>query len=267
MKKSRLETFRRIFRARFTSKPEDLSLQLSSAQMNILAGLAKDGIVVLPGMYDEAFCSAVRQSIDDYISVRAADIAGVQQKVSSSKEYKMGVPYPDGTKFWVDKNGSDIRIIHSEKITGLISQFHMSDFFYDIGSALLKRKMTRNFTMANRTTFIPGNLGSGGGWHRDNNYDHGFKALVYLSDVNENNGPFEYIRKSFSISNHLLDFPYPDKYQFTHDQIDAYLKKRPDLHCVVNGKAGTVVVFNVNGIHRGRPVKAGCRYAVTNYYK
>ena len=32
------------------------------------------------------------------------------------------------------------------------------------------------------------------------------------------------------------------------------------------GKAGTLLLVNTTGIHRGRPLKAGSRYALTNYY-
>ena len=38
---------------------------------------------------------------------------------------------------------------------------------------------------------------SGGGWHRDHHFEL-FKVMVYLSDVNEKNGPFSYIEKSHS---------------------------------------------------------------------
>ena len=34
----------------------------------------------------------------------------------------------------------------------------------------------------------------------------------------------------------------------------------------ITGKAGTLVMFNTNAIHRGKPVKGGVRYALTNYY-
>ena len=35
-------------------------------------------------------------------------------------------------------------------------------------------------------------VSSGGGWHRDHHFEL-FKVMVYLSDVDKNNGPFSYI--------------------------------------------------------------------------
>jgi predicted 2-oxoglutarate/Fe(II)-dependent dioxygenase YbiX len=32
-------------------------------------------------------------------------------------------------------------------------------------------------------------------------------------------------------------------------------------------KAGTLVLFDTNCIHRGKPIQSGFRYAITNYYQ
>lgn len=268
MIRNMISVMRRLYRERFTAAATQKKKSRAFENKQILKQLKGDGIAVIPNFFSREFCDSVVQSMDLYIAARKNEFLVVKEQVKDSKNYKFGVPQHDGTSFWVDKVESDIRIIGAEKMSALIAQeFHHNEFLLEAGEALLKRPLQKNFTMANRTSFVVDNPGSGGGWHRDNNYAHGFKALVYLTDVHENNGPFEYIKKSFSLKNHLLEFPYPDKYQFTTEEIEAFIKKNPGLHQKNMGDAGTLVLFNTNSIHRGTPLKSGVRYALTNYYK
>ena len=50
-------------------------------------------------------------------------------------------------------------------------------------------------TMANRIVSYKNNLGSGGGWHRDDVTTQ-FKAILYLTNVNKDTGAFELVEKS-----------------------------------------------------------------------
>ena len=52
--------------------------------------------------------------------------------------------------------------------------------------------------MANRVTFSSNNNGSGNGWHKDA-YRKQFKSLLYLNNVDNNNGPFQLLKKSNKI--------------------------------------------------------------------
>ena len=49
--------------------------------------------------------------------------------------------------------------------------------------------------MANRTVFKNNNIGSGAGWHKDS-YSNQYKSILYLNDVNSENGPFQIIKDS-----------------------------------------------------------------------
>jgi hypothetical protein len=267
MKKNRIEILRRLYRER-AKNPALARIDTSPVSPEILEKLNKDGIVVLENYFTEDFCKEIIQFIDAYIERNKHIMTDVKEKAATQKEYKFGVPMSDGTSFWVDRNESDLRIIHAEKANDTLDkEFFSSSSFLETGESMLQSKLIKNFTMANRTSFRENNLGSGGGWHRDNNYSHGFKALAYLTDVNDDNGPFEYIKKTFTLQNHIFDFPYPDKYQFTDKEINDFIEKNKKLYFRVTGKAGSLVMFNTNGIHRGMPVKKGVRYAITNYYK
>lgn len=235
------------------------------AKETVIPALRKDGIVVLPDFYTPDFCERARHSIDEYIERNKDRSSLIREKVRNP-EFKRGFPMEDGTNYWIDSLESDKRILFSEKISSDIDSFSKNEKFINQGKAMLNHDINLQYAMANKTTFLANNLGSGGGWHRDNNYQHGYKALVYLTDVDENNGPFEYIKQTFTLKNHLVDFPYPDKYQFTEEEINAFIKKHPQLYMRTTASAGSVVLFNTNGIHRGRPLRSGTRYAITNYY-
>ena len=93
----------------------------------------------------------------------------------------------------------------------------------------------------------------------------GLKVLLYLTEVKEENGPFQYIPKSFHWSHHLLYAKHVDQYQYSEEEIEDLLKKKKG-DTIKTITKGTLVVFNTNGIHRGKPIEEGVCSAITNYF-
>ena len=101
-------------------------------------------------------------------------------------------------------------------------------------------------------------------------YFRQFKSLLYLTDVNEENGPFEVIlgshdRKNISADSKSADL---ESMQCTFNQktVEKILNDDPERLKTLTAKAGTVVLVDTSTIHRGSPLKNGIRYALTNYY-
>ena len=114
------------------------------------------------------------------------------------------------------------------------------------------------------------NEGSGGGWHRDNLNSSYPKAILYLSDVQYNNGPFQYIKGSHKFLN-ILKFLINskigyDKKEFSPKVINKYLKKNSQQLKTFCYKKGSIIIFDSLGLHRGKPISNGIRYSLTNYY-
>lgn len=112
------------------------------------------------------------------------------------------------------------------------------------------------------------NLGSGQGWHRDTYWPFQFKAMVYLTDVTGSNGPFQILEKTHTKSSLLRNAVRyhlaPNKHRFTEAEVS---KIAEDQNIVTfTGKEGDLIIFNSYCIHRGSPLQAGTRYALTNYY-
>jgi hypothetical protein len=262
-----IEILRKLYRGRkkITTSPV---VELGDAfSKRVMQNLNSRGIHIEPNFMTPEQVAEIRSSITTTLENVTSEQWDQVRRGVALKENRFGVSIGDAWNFWIDKEGSDRRISHAEHLHPVIHQFAHNDLFRQIGSAYLDKDIVLKFCMVNQTTFQPTNLGSGGGWHRDNNYKRGFKALLYLSDSDENNGCFQYLERSASIFHHLLKTPVPDKYQFTHEEVLSMLNS--DEHKITSaiGKAGTLVMFDTNGVHRGKPLEpGGSRYAMTNYY-
>lgn len=113
-----------------------------------------------------------------------------------------------------------------------------------------------------------GEIGSGGGWHRDTRFSKEFKAILYLSDVEKQSGPFEYIECSHNRKRAMLQEIRKRTYlhnRYSEKAIEEYILSTGLSKVSLLGRAGTINVANTVGLHRGSPVKSGERFAVTLY--
>lgn len=169
-----------------------------------------------------------------------------------------------------ESNGFDKRIYAADERASFL--FEKLDQF----STPLFKKYSFVFTpyhflLLGWMTSGEGNLGSGSGWHRDSPFAHQFKTLMYLTDVTSDNGPFEYIKGSHTyksckaVSKHLRK-RLSDK-RFTEDEVNEIVNSSvvpPVTECIA--EAGSLVVVDTRGIHRGKPMVAGERKAITRYH-
>jgi hypothetical protein len=159
----------------------------------------------------------------------------------------------------------DLRVFGAEDLSPTIREF--------AGHPLLTTLTERYFggfqafTLANRIAFTPGNLGSGGGWHRDGFYRE-LKTILYLSDVAAENGAFQIVERSNNFSE-IVRAVETLKLHWRQNRLtdrdDALARQYPDRLKTLTGKAGTLLVFDTSCIHRGAPIREGVRFALTNY--
>jgi ectoine hydroxylase-related dioxygenase (phytanoyl-CoA dioxygenase family) len=173
--------------------------------------------------------------------------------------------YPE--KLYYSKAKDDRRIHGAELIDNkFIKKYYNSKFIKKIGFLYTFSILKNLMTMANKTKFISNNLGSGGGWHRDNLIKQ-YKSILYLVDVDRSNGPFQLIKKSQEFRQILKDNLKMETdvrtYRYKNDQVNSIKKNRT---VTIEGKAGTLIIVDTSVIHRGSPLKFGTRYALTNYY-
>ena len=209
-----------------------------------IKNLNKNGYCVIENYINHKNCELIKKKIKKYINKYPKNII-------------------------IDKNKSDFRVHGAEFIYSKIKNYSYSNFLKSIGENYSGNRLENLMTMANMTKFSYKNKGSGGGWHRDG-LNFQFKSILYLSDVNLSNGPFEIIEKSkdrreiikFSIDNNIN----PIETRFSNYLIQKKIKDKKFKLKTLIGKKGTLIMVDTSCIHRGRPVKSGIRYAITNYY-
>ncbi len=168
-------------------------------------------------------------------------------------------------KVWQDDIGADNRIMGSNNLSedlDLLNDKRIGQWMnrlYNVDSLI-------GFTMAAKINAIKENKGSGHGWHRDSCVPYQFKAILYLSDVTPLNGPFQYIRESGN-ANEIIRFCDSHNVDLDENRLDKYSECFESQKLVeFLGSAGTLILVNTRGIHRGKPLINGSRYALTNYY-
>lgn len=205
--------------------------------------LRQTGIHIIEDFWEQETCAEARAEVDRLIE-----------------------EYPDALHS-VAK--ADFRIYGAENVSALIKQFATDDVLQEISSSYNCTPTRTAFTLAAKMPAMEGNKGSGEGWHRDA-FLRQFKAILYLTDVELENGPFQFIKRSHQKGQVLQDIWAADlgynQYRIKEEQIERLLKADEARLETFTAKAGTLILVDTSSIHRGMPIKAGTRYALTNYF-
>lgn len=211
----------------------------------ILANLHRDGYHVIRGYYDRERCEAIRRAIDDTVEHHA-------------------------DKLDIDEQHSDHRIWGGEKVSEHIAAFFNDPVLHGFAESYLRTPVRNITTMAAKLVATPANEGSGKGCHRDSMFERQFKAFLYVSEVEEENGPFQYFvgtNTKWSVLR-TLDLPHTGSNlkRFEGPAFEQWCESQRDSIKTIIGKAGDVILADTRGLHTGIPIRSGTRYALTNYY-
>jgi len=159
--------------------------------------------------------------------------------------------------------GGDYRYMTYEKLSKNAKEFLENPFFLKVGNKLLGHPADKKTKRCQLGILLSNNQNkcSGGGWHVDN---HGpqFKALLYLTNVSEMNGPFAILSPPVK-SNEVLALPGREGTRFSDEEIQSKFGNRVDI---LTGNQGDVILVNTSNIHRGTTIKESQRVTLTNYY-
>lgn len=207
--------------------------------------ILSDGFIVIPGFFSSERCELLRSRLDRLIA-------------------------EDSVNVWRDFAGADNRVYFAESVDDLMMDFYKDPF---IRQKLYEYTGTRDpvgMVLGARIDSVEGNVGSGGGWHRDSPVSRQFKALIYLSDVSPDNGPFQYIKHSHQkwkvINAYFKRIFRPSQYRFTGAEIEYYLCQMGAVVETICGQQGTLILVDTKGIHQGAPLSIGSRHALFCYF-
>ena len=219
--------------------------QLDATQQRIVDALRTEGFCVLP--FAELFPDpAVWQRLDEdgqrFVAETeaglAAEAAGGESDLRrTSKEFvvrknaygvSLGLDDP-----WLDLAVGPRMLDLANSYLGLWSKLEYVDLWYTKpADAEAERQSSQR-------------------WHRDYNDAHLLKAFVYLSDVDEEAGPFEYVPRS-APGGELGDLwpwrPLGDNYP-PQDELAKRIEGRSVE--TFTGARGTMIFCNTSGFHRG----------------
>jgi len=234
----------RYISCHFQGRPFSLVDSANLRLKDVVQAIRKNGYYAIPSYLTDEQCAHLRECID--FAIR------------NKPEYV----HP-ATKY-------DTRIHGIEAIDSNFLPFSNDKFLEDVASSCLGATSRAAFTLGARLDSTPNNPGSGGGWHRDSPQRQ-IKAMVYLSNTEDENGPFQFISGSEKIISMLRDDRIANKeygsVRWTGSEVDKVLKKTDSGRLITfTAKAGTVLIFDSSAIHRGSPIIKGTRYALTNYY-
>src|SRR4051812_22256270 len=206
-----------------------------------------------------------RQLVDEGIAVIGSYWPAAKAEAARTEIDRLVETYPDAVHR--HSGGSDKRMFGVESVSPLLAEFHHDGFLRSIGECLGGLALYNFATLGARIDATPRNNGSGDGWHRD---AHGFqfKSILYLSDTGEDNGPFEFLPGSHKQWRAALDtalggLPAAPSSRYEPALVDRMVRRLWLQRRHYPAKAGTVLLVNTSGIHRGRPLRSGCRYALT----
>jgi hypothetical protein len=102
-------------------------------------------------------------------------------------------------------------------------------------------------------------------WHRDPEDEHVVKVFVYFTEVDEEAGPFEYVRGSSAGGRYADLWPWADGHRYVEaEELEAAVP--PEDRLTVTGPAGTAIVCDTGGFHRGGFAQSRPRVLSTSTY-
>jgi hypothetical protein len=222
---------------------------LDERQQRALAQLRRDGFAVIQGYWPQERALAMRDRLEAYLAE------------GQDRDFDEGA----WLRFW-DGRGYDQgvrRIYHVDRLVPELSDLRHDRFVFDIadayygipfysGALVFQHNLRSN---ANTRTY-----------HVDS-FIKEFKAFVYLDDVDEGNGPFTYLpgtqrRHLLRVRKQLLGNPGGESPTTVFpEDVPGDMK----LETKICGPAGTLILADVRGLHRGSPQEDRSRSVLVNY--
>jgi len=160
--------------------------------------------------------------------------------------------------------GGDKRHGNFERLCPLTKKFLEDSKLYSLVETLTNKKIYKKRCMAGILRHDSKRVtNSGGGWHIDN-HERQIKSILYLTDVNTQNGPFTYIPGSKHFKDKIKTYKAHANDNSGTRFCEEDLKNKDKIE--FTEAAGTCILVDVSNIHRGKVIEKGERYILTNYY-
>jgi hypothetical protein len=214
---------------------------LSDLQQRILDSLREHGIATVDvrELHGEELWSEAQADIAPWVDEQNAQLAALGDKPGGKDDFivrrfmrqKPRVPFTLDSP-WLRMGVSDAQLGIVNAYRGLqTSMFYMDNWFTQPYAGQDQRIASQR-------------------WHRDPEEKHVVKVFLYLSDVDENAGPFEYLQDSQPGNRFGHLWPWgEEKAKPTDEEMESAAPGAARL--TMTGPAGTVIFCDTSGFHRG----------------
>ncbi len=232
---------------------------LSAAQGRALAALKEDGIAVVP--FRELFDDALWRELEAEMKAFAVDAAALaEQGGAGGKKDFLVRRFPRGK----GKLPIEPAVLSSD---GPWLRYAVGDPLLDIVNSYrgVKTKLV-DFDQWHTTPVGDDHARvASQQWHRDPEDQHVVKVFLYFSDVDEEAGPFEYVRQSAEGGKYGALWPWGEAARYPPaDELERTIPALDRL--LATGPAGTLVICDTSGFHRGGYARSKPRLLATQTY-
>ena len=241
----------RASRRRYDQTPP----QLDEIQQDVVDRLRDEGYATLPlsDLVTTDVWTELEANAAEFVAQTEAGLAGEREGSDSTLRRRAGKEflirkYAWGVQLGLDdpwlRLGTNPRLLDlANAYLGMWSKLEYVDVWYTPPAAADERRSSQR-------------------WHRDFNDRHLLKAFVYLVDVDEETGPFEYVPRSAPGGE--LDRLWPWRPLGDNYPPEDELERRIDGRAVTFTAAkGTIIFCNTSGFHRGGFAKTKPRVLAT----
>ena len=219
---------------------------LDPDQKTLFDALRRDGYVVVPGYWNRERALAMRDRLEAYLDAgESTDYpSGAYLRFWDNRAYDEGVR----RLYHVDKEVAELaEYRHDPMIERVVEAYYGAPFY----SGVL---VFQHNTKSNANTR----------YHHVDAFSKEFKSFLYLDDVDEGNGPFAYIPRTQRAHTRRL-VKQLAKGSAATGFTDDELGRLVDQEVRLTGDAGTLILADVRGFHRGTPQLDRSRSVLVNY--
>ena len=234
----------RSSRRRFASQQP----ALDDVQRRIVETLDRDGYIVLPftDLFDEDLTTAVLEQGAAFVDETGSALAAEASGGSAS-----GLRRRAGKEFVVRAYSFEGVTLDTSRNPWL--RACLSHRLLDVANAYLR--MWAKLSYVDMWYTAPQPAGSERAasqlWHRDFDDKHLLKAFLYLVDVDETTGPFEYVSGSQPGGRYEDQWPWAPLGTGRISEDDVAGRVVPDDVKTFTAPRGTLILCNTSGLHRG----------------
>lgn len=206
----------------------------SNYETSLLEELSTNGFIKEKiDFFDEKILKKI-QSFSSSLRPKDSDI-------KSFLKYKLGGNYGNSNQKF-DSLNPLLEFSLNEKLVNLINEYFKMDArlcYLEINETVLSEEINTSNKIKSQN------------YHKDPGIDKCIKVFIYLNDVDENSGPFVYIKKTHDkFKNYFPQKRYgAGGFYPSNKKINKFINK--DLVTNICGAAGTIIIADTTGLHCG----------------